>query len=316
MPATTSTAPGKIILFGEHAVVYGRPAIAAPVKEVRARAVVKANPRGPAGEIRIQAPDLGVEAELGQLLAGDPLARAVRGTLAALRLSSPPAMNLRVTSTIPIAAGLGSGAAVSVAVIRALSAFLGRPLRDEQVSSLAYEIEKIHHGSPSGIDNTTITFEKPIFFVKSKPVQIMQVSLPFSIVIADTGIASSTAASVGQVRRAWGAHKDHYEALFDSAGAVAEAARQCIEHGLVESLGPLMDANHGILSKMGVSSPELDHLVKAARAAGAWGAKLSGSGQGGNMIALVSTKTGPQVAEALLEAGAVRAILTQVANPR
>ena len=207
MPAFSAYAPGKIILFGEHAVVYGQPAVAAPVSQVKARAVVNANLRGLPGSVRIQAPDVGEDAELASLPANHPIGLAVRSVLALLKIQAPPACTLKVTSTIPIAAGLGSGAAVSVAVLRAFSAYLGRPLKDEQVSELAFEVEKVHHGTPSGIDNTVITYGKPVYFIKGKPIEMLKVPVPFTIVIGDTGIASPTAAAVGEVRQAGKAKK-------------------------------------------------------------------------------------------------------------
>ncbi len=313
MPAYAATAPGKIILFGEHAVVYGHPAIAVPVQQVHARAMLQARPFAAAGEMSIYAPDIDLETTPAQLPADHPLAAALRLTLEELNIQRIPACALRITSTIPMAAGLGSGAAVSVAIIRAWSAFLGHPLPAERVCALAYEVEKLHHGTPSGIDNTVITYEQPVYFTKGQPIERLQVARQFTIVIGDTGIVSPTAVAVGDVRKAWQKHKDHYEALFDAAGAMAGSARQAIENGAVELLGPLMDANHGVLVKMGVSCPELDALVTASRKAGAWGAKLSGGGRGGNMIALVSAEHAEHVSQALLAAGAVRTITTQVA---
>ena len=314
MPAFTATAPGKIILFGEHAVVYGRPAIAAPVGQVKARATVTADLRGEPGVVRIQAPDVGIEAILNELSPDQPLSAAVHGVLSELKIDRPLACTVRVTSTIPLAAGMGSGAAVSVAILRAFSAFLGHPLPDERVSALAYEVEKIHHGTPSGIDNTVITYAVPVYYVRGKPIQNLHVPQPFSIVIGNTGVASPTAAAVGEVRQAWKAKKEHYEALFESAGAIVDSARQMIEAGAVETLGPLMDANHGILSKIGVSSPELDRLVAAARRAGALGAKLSGAGRGGAMIALAPPNKAQAIAQALQDAGATSTIVTRVGS--
>jgi mevalonate kinase len=312
MPAFSASAPGKIILFGEHAVVYGRPAVAVPVTEVAAKVTVNANPRGEPGAVVIQAPDIGLEAMLDDLPSEHPLGLAVRECASALKVKHIPACSLRIKSTIPVAAGLGSGAAVSVAILRALSAYLGHPLSDEQVCALAFEVEKLYHGTPSGIDNTVITYARPVYFVKGKPIQRLQVKSPFTIVIGDTGIASPTSATVGEVRKAWQKSKDQYEAFFDSTGAIADSARQAIEAGGIELLGPLMDANHGLLRKLGVSCPELEALVLAARKAGALGAKLSGGGRGGNMIALVTAKNADKVAGALRDAGAVRTIVTQV----
>ncbi len=179
MPAISAAAPGKVILFGEHAVVYGRPAIAVPVMQVKARAVVTANPRGAPGEVRVQAPGIGLESTLQELDPAQPLAAAILGAASALKVKRLPACTIKITSTIPVAAGMGSGAAVSVAIMRALSAFLGHPLPDESVSRLAFEVEKIHHGTPSGIDNAVITYARPVYFVKGKPVETLQVGRPF-----------------------------------------------------------------------------------------------------------------------------------------
>ena len=312
MPAFTASAPGKIILFGEHAVVYGRPAIAVPVEQTRARAVVNPEPRQPAGYVHIQAPDIHLDANLEELPGEHPLTKAVAEVLRELRIPRLPACTLRVTSSIPVASGLGSGAAVSVAVIRALAAFLGRPLPPERVSALAYEVEKIHHGTPSGIDNTVITYNKPVYFVRDQAIQTLHSAAPFTILIGDTGIASPTAIAVSDVRRGWQADPQRYEAIFDAIGEISRQARAAIQSGTPELLGPLMDDNHAYLQDLGVSSPELDRLVFAARQAGALGAKLSGGGRGGNMIAMVEPDIAQAVAGALLEVGARRTIITEV----
>jgi len=307
---TTASAPGKVILFGEHAVVYGRPALAAPVTQVLATAKVS---DADASGIQIDAPDVGIAARLDDLPGDHPLARAVRLTLDAIpSLASPPGLRLAVRSTIPVAAGLGSGAAVAVAVIRALSAHLGHPLADERVSALAFEVEKLHHGTPSGIDNTVITYARPVYFVKDRPLEIFRAAAPFTIVIADTGKPGLTRESVGDLRTLWQAEPARWERVFDRVGEIVVQARIAIESGETSALGPLMDANHALLQEMTVSSPELDALVAAARSAGALGAKMSGGGRGGNMIALVAPGTARSVADALIRAGACGTILTKI----
>lgn len=312
MPAFTATAPGKIILFGEHAVVYGRPAIAIPVAQVKARTVVSLNPRGEPGSVQIQAPDIGLEAALSQLPVSHPLAACIHSVADALDIRRLPACTVRITSTIPVAAGLGSGAAVSITIIRSLSAFLGHPLPDDQVCRLAFEVEKLHHGTPSGIDNTVITYSLPVYFTRDQPIQTFHVPKAFTILIADTGIASPTAAAVGDVRRAWQANPVLYDMLFDAVGGITRKARQAIEAGRPQDLGPMMESNHALLQQIGVSSPELDCLVDAAMSAGALGAKLSGGGRGGNMIALVRPDQAQKIAGKLREAGAMRTISTTV----
>jgi mevalonate kinase len=312
MPAFTASAPGKIILFGEHAVVYGRPAIAVPVRQIRARTVVSADPRGQSGTVRIQAVDIGLDAGLEELEPDHPLKRVIFGVLDELHIARLPACKLQITSSIPVAAGLGSGAAVSVATIRALAAFLGRPLTDERVSALAYDVEKLHHGTPSGIDNTVITYAAPVYFRKGQPIEILHLGGHFTIVIGDTGFSSPTLVAIGDLRKLWLAEPHRYEVIFDSVGEIVQRARVCIENGMLQVLGTLMNENQSLLEQMGVSSSELDRLVEAARHAGALGAKLSGGGRGGNMIALAHPEHADQVAGALREAGAVRTWVTMI----
>src|SRR5574341_3719 len=148
---TTASAPGKIILFGEHAVVYGRPALAVPVTQVHADVEVS---DGSQPGIWIDAPDINVHNELNTLASDHPIAAAIHNFLFLSHVSPFPSLDIKIPSTIPVAAGLGSGAAVTVALVRALSRHLNHPMRDDEVSAFTYEIEKLHHGTPSGIDNT------------------------------------------------------------------------------------------------------------------------------------------------------------------
>jgi mevalonate kinase len=306
---TTSSAPGKIILFGEHAVVYGYPALAVPVTQVQAKVTVSENSRG---GIMIEAPNINLSGDLSSFAPDNPLVVVVNSVFSALGISNPPACTVYIQSTIPVASGLGSGAAVSVAIIRALSAFLGAPIPDEKVNALAFEAEKLYHGTPSGIDNTVVTYAKPVYFIKRKSIKTFHVGTPFLIMIGGTGISASTKDSVSAVRKLWEADKARWEKVFARVGEIVWNARQAIERGDTADLGKLMNANHAILQEMTVSCKELDQLVEAARKSGALGAKLSGGGRGGNMIALVEKENAPAVARALGIAGAKRTILTQV----
>src|SRR5688572_7601053 len=148
----SASAPGKVILFGEHAVVYGRPALAVPVTQVQAMARVERS----SGGFWINVPALGRRHQLEEAAPENPLALAVRQVLARAGRSSVPACELTIESTIPIAAGLGSGAAVCTATMRALAGFLGLKLSDAEVSDLVFQTEKLLHGTPSGIDNTVV----------------------------------------------------------------------------------------------------------------------------------------------------------------
>lgn len=307
------TAPGKVILFGEHAVVYGRPAIAVPVACVQATAVVEARSDG--GCFTIEAPDTGRSLTLDKASDDDPLALIVRVTLAALGFATAPPWALTIHSTVPIAAGMGSGAAVSAAIVRALAQAAGRTLSPEQVSALVYQVERIHHGTPSGIDNTVVSYARSVYFIKGQPPQPLKVAQPFWIVIADTGVRSPTRVAVGDVRRAWEADRPRYEAIFDEIAAVVEEARVVLAAGANAQLGALMARNHALLRALEVSSPELERLTDAAYRAGAQGAKLVGAGRGGNLIALVSAGQAQAVADALQEAGAARTFVAKVGEP-
>ncbi len=306
---TTASAPGKIILFGEHAVVYGRPAIAAPVTQVHADVEVT-DSRQPG--IWIDAPDISLHAELGSLPDSHPLSVLIIGTLKAVGITYKLPLTIHIHSTIPVASGLGSGAAVSVAIARALSAHLGMPLSDDQVSQLAYGTEALYHGTPSGIDNTVVTYACPVYFVKGQSIETLRVGAPFTIVIGDTGIPAPTKESVADVRRLWEREIPHWEKSFDQVGDLAKRARVAIEAGAAPLLGDLMNQNHELLQTMTVSSPELDLLVHVARSTGALGAKLSGGGRGGNMIALVKPDRAEIIANALRTVGAKNTIITTV----
>lgn len=310
--SVSATAPGKIILFGEHAVVYQRPAIAVPVTSVGVTVTVSDLPVGEPRQARILARDVVIDCPLRDLPADHPLALAVATTLAQMGLNDLPAVQLEITSTLPIAAGLGSGAAVSAAIARALSNYIGSPLTDEQVSAVAYRVDQKHHGTPSGIDNTVIAYAQPIWFVRGQGFERLTVAEPFTVVIGDSGVSSPTGAVVGDLRARWQADPQPYERLFDAVGAVASQARVLIEQGPSAGLGPLMTHNHTLLQALDVSSPALDRLVQAALDAGAFGAKLCGGGRGGNMIALVTEQLAPTVAEALRSAGAAGTITTTI----
>jgi len=305
-----ASAPGKIILLGEHAVVYGRPALAVPVPQVSARVEVARSSRL---GIWIEAADIGLHADLDSLPASDPLAALVRNLLTGFQLESRPDLRIQIHSTIPVASGLGSGAAVSVALTRAMAGELDIALSDDQVSAYAFEIEKLHHGTPSGIDNTVVTYGRPVIFATGGPPEPLNVGGPLSFVIGDTGIPAPTRASVADVRRLRDSDIDRWEAVFDEIASLVVQGRECMEAGAATQLGRLLNQNQALLEQLQVSSPELDRLIGAAREAGALGAKLSGGGRGGNMLALVEDEDAGPVSGALTAAGAARVIIASIA---
>lgn len=309
-----ATAPGKVILFGEHAVVYGRPAIAAPVSQLRARAVIEATGEP---DVLLVAPDLHVRGRLSAASAGDPLATSLRLFQNRFNLPELSGFSLTVTSDIPIAGGLGSGAAISVAVIHALLSYHDLPAATDRelISNLAFEVERLHHGTPSGIDNTVVAYEQAVYFKRQEPknrIEVFSPPRPMRLIIGDTGIRSATKDVVGDIRRQWEADPEMFEPIFDACGRIADAGREAIGAGDWPAAGRLMNENHDWLVKMTVSHPQLDLLVSAARRAGALGAKLSGAGRGGNMIALVEPEVEVAVGKGLRSAGAVRVLISDV----
>ena len=314
MPAFTATAPGKIILFGEHAVVYGEPAIAAPIQSTQARAVVTPEIAGQSGEIWIEAPDISLSADLKDLVNDHPIRKAITLVVGEENLSKVPACQIQITSSIPMASGLGSSAAISAALIQAFSAFVGQRMTADQISQATFEIEKIHHGTPSGIDNSVVVFQKPVYYQKGVPLEFLSINSPFSILIAGSGSPGDTRQAVTSVRESWLKDPDKYNGIFSSIGQLTRHAKELIVSGDPHQLGPLMDQNHRLLQDLGVSTPRLDHLVQTARKAGALGAKLSGGGLGGHLIALVFDQS-HDVQERLLEEGAEGVFQTKFSSP-
>ncbi len=313
MPAFSATSPGKIILFGEHAVVYGEPAIAIPVFSSQANAIVSAHIQGKPGEIWIEAPDISLSAPIDQLKINHPLRAAIQVVIGDKELNQVPSCNIQITSEIPPSSGLGSSAAISISLIRAFSAFLGKRLSDEEVSNFAYEVEKIHHGTPSGIDNTVISHQKPVYYRKGNPIEFLEIGKEFSVLIAYSGKPGKTKEAVEGVRERWQEEPDQYNQLFSRIGEITETAKRIIETGNPDNLGELMNENHGLLQELGVSSPKLDELIQVARDAGALGAKLSGGGLGGHIIALVKSDAA-DVSKELVKKGAISTLLTPVSN--
>jgi mevalonate kinase len=299
------TAPAKIILFGEHAVVYGEPAIAVPFNTLQAAAVATPAPQG--SGLAIVARDLNQTLQVQSLAETLDHALAYAAQITLRHLNAPvPDLTIDLSSTIPLASGFGSGAATAAALIRALSHAVGQPLEGEALNALVYEVERLHHGTPSGIDNTVIVMNAPVYFVRGDAPQPFCVGEPLTFVVANTGVAASTKETVGAVRELVERDPQMYRTLVTQIGQIVREAKTHIEQGYLIGIGHLMALNQNCLRSLTVSSPLLDRLVKAANDAGAIGAKLSGGGRGGNIIALVDSPDAPTVAAALLEAGAAQ----------
>ncbi len=308
---TSYSAPAKVILFGEHAAVYGKPAIAVPVSSLRAFADVHPEMHGKG--LYIEALDLAqvLPVTVNSDLMDNALIYTAQQVLKKL-MAHPPDATIKLTSQIPMASGLGSGAAVSTALARAVAGAVGKKLDDETLNQLIFNIEKFYHGTPSGIDNTVIVYERPVYFIKGMPLQPLSIGTPFTLVIGDTGEAGITRVAVGDVRALYDANPTKITPILDEIGIISEQAKIIIETGNPDDLAPLMTRNHELLRDLTVSALSLEKLITVAMDAGALGAKLSGGGRGGNMIALVQPYQAQSVHHALLRAGAKNAFITTV----
>jgi hydroxymethylglutaryl-CoA reductase len=294
-----SAGHGKIILFGEHAVVYGSRAVAAPIPlAVRARVVDDDD------GIWLVVPRWGVE----QRLRSEPSKRHSFEEFAALMLEElgviDRSMRIEVYSELPRAMGLGGSAAVAVAIIRALDRHYELGLTDDDINALAFRCEQVAHGTPSGIDNTVATFGRPLIYRKGDPphIQTLDLPRPITFVIGMTGVESLTAKMVARVRDGRERNRDVYDTVIKGIDAVTGQAIEAIKRYDLERLGELMNVCQGLLNGLQVSSWELEELIQIARENGALGAKLTGGGGGGSMIALCPD-SGTEVMQAMQDAG-------------
>jgi len=270
--AIRGSAPGKVILLGEHAVVYGRAAIAAAIDR---RVEVALRPA--TGSARFDQEDdsrLATALKRAAELVGGPTSDFVA----------------TISSDLPRAMGLGSSAALSVALVRALATQAGRRLEVAELSALAFEIETIFHGTPSGIDNSTAAHGGLIFFRRNEAgrAQVRPLSAACSVplVIALGREPRATQTTVGALRQRRAADPQRHEQLFDEIDRLVADAERAIVAGDLAELGVLMNSNHGLLGTLGVSTDELESMVTLARRGGALGAKLTGGGGGGAVICL------------------------------
>ncbi len=313
MISTHGTASAKIILFGEHAVVYGQPAIAIPIQDVRTSAAVSIDASISAPII--EAKDLKVETALDAATYPEaivPIIKAIE--LVHQKIVKLPKTGWRLTvwSKIPIGRGLGSSAATSIAIIRALTRAMMKFLSPKDLIKYSFEIEKLHHGTPSGIDNTVISLEKPILFRKDhEPAAIQSGSMFF--VVGDTGVTKKTGDIVAQVAEAKAKDPDQYDHIFSQIGTIARQGSLALKDGDVKKIGKLMNENHILLQRIQVSSSELENLIDVAKTKGALGAKLCGAGKGGCMVAVAKDGTAAGIiASELIKAGAARSFTTKL----
>jgi mevalonate kinase len=307
--AVTASAPAKTILFGEHFVVYGEPAIVLAIeKRAYATVTLRKDKR-----IYVLSKDLGISGyfEDDHFLAEksgedvraklEPVKTAVKSVFDQ-HLKKTVGVNVEINSSIPVAAGLGSSAAVAAATALAVGKLLNVKLTQEDVFQIAYVAEKMVHGTPSGIDPTIATYGGVISYQRNKGFTRLEVEADIPLVIGDTGIERITGNLVAEVRRMYKSYPTIVKPIIKSGGEIARRAVKALKNGDLALLGELMNINHALLCAVGVSNEALDKLVFAARKNGALGAKLTGGGGGGCMIALTEPKNLKRVKKAIEQA--------------
>jgi mevalonate kinase len=279
---------GKVILFNEHFVVYGLPAIASAIG-AKTTALVQRR-AGYGVEIEDERPETkGYKAEKAaqqkesldlmlKFMKIDTMRNAYRVTLGGDLLA---------------ASGVGASAASCAAIARAFSEELQLNYSDDKVNEAAYEGEKGYHGTPSGIDNTAATYGGLIWYKRERASHLMErmrLKKPVEIVMGNTGLVADTKVVVGGVKERKEKEPEKYGQMFHDAEQLVYEARKELEALNLKKVGEYMNQNHTLLQQIGVSCPELDLLVDLARNNGALGAKLTGTGKGGYMVALTPTK--------------------------
>lgn len=291
-------ANAKVLLLGEHAVVYGQPAVAAGLD-------LGVSATGEDGDWRLVCDAWNIDARPGD---GTRVGEAFAALIERLGglVGAGDAVRVTLAPTVPPGAGLGSSAAMAVATARAIADHAGASLDEDTLFAAALGSERVFHANPSGLDHAVAMRGGLVSYVRGTPptIRSVQSPTPLDLVIAQVAPGGDTGALVSGVALRRERFPDAIGRVIESIGDVARRGEAAIVAGDVTTLGELMDIDHGLLCALGVSTPELDAAVGAARAAGALGAKLTGAGGGGCMVALVTAETADGVASALDALGA------------
>lgn len=300
-------APTKVILFGEHFVVRGAPALAAATSLYTYACWRRTSEH----YTILHSLNLGVRC---RVYPRNECGASMEGFARIAEEAGVEGVEVVVYTEAPIGAGLGSSASASTVVAAALLDAAGS-LEKSLVAELAFEAEKVFHGRPSGIDNTVALEGGFIVYYGRMVYERLEAPHRLEAVIADTGVPRSTRTAVERVLERYSRLRSILNHVYLAASLLVWRAVRALEEGDARLLGELMDVNHGLLYSIGVSTPEIERLVWSARRAGALGAKLTGAGLGGVILALVEPGTAPVVAKALLEEGARRVYPVELGAP-
>ncbi len=297
MGRVCSKAPGKVILFGEHFVVKGTPAIAAAVNLYAETCFEQSS----TDEYLVESRQLVMKVDLRDKDIPDvflPFKRIVEIVESKYGRIKP--FRVIIDSEIPVAAGMGSSAAVSVSFTKALLDYIGVEYDLEDINDIAFEAEKLVHRKPSGIDNTIAVYGGVIYYVRGRMERLnVKWSNEYALIVADTGVKRNTGQVVQMVLERYERHPVVMEKIYEAAKQLVNEARMLLEQGDMIRLGELMNINHGLLVSIGVAIPETEILVHNILKSSGLGAKISGAGRGGIVIGLVNRKTINVVSESI-----------------
>jgi len=302
---------GKVILFGEHFVVHGVPGIVSAI-DLTAHAEVKKTGEG----ITIKDERMGAKGYSEKKRTQQK--ESIERMLKTMGVDSEKAfLEIWLGGDLPSFSGIGASAASSVAIARAVAEELEMNLSDGRINEIAYEAEKAYAGTPSGIDNTAAAYGGLIWFRKNlsggpNTIERLSIMEPVEIVIGNTGVVADTKKMVAGVAERKTRNPEKYEPLFNQAERLAYKARKALEDFDLKKIGRLMNENHGLLQEIEVSCKELDYLINLALEHGALGAKLTGGGGGGCMVALTPRKELQEAVANAMDKGGFRVLRTKI----
>jgi len=302
---------GKVILFGEHFVVHGVPGIVSAIDSTVDAEVKKIVEGITVKDERKGAKDYTTKKRTQQK---ESIERMLKTMGIDLEKAS---LEILLGGNLPGFSGIGASAASSVAIARAIAEEFKMDLSDERINEIAYEAEKAYAGIPSGIDNTAATYGGLIWFKRNlsggpDTIEKLSIRKPVEIVMGDTGIVADTKEMVAGVAARKKRNPEKYNPLFKQAEDLAFTARKALEEFDLRKVGKLMNENHRLLQEIEVSCKELDYLVNLAREKGAFGAKLTGGGGGGCMVALTPGKELQEAVATAMEKEGFKVLRTKI----
>jgi mevalonate kinase len=277
----------KVILFGEHFVVYGLPGVAAGLdKCVEIEAENVKNSQDIVFDDKVFNQKISMKKEPEHVKC-----RLFNAMFSDEEYVPKEGIKFTINSTFSPGGGMGYSAALCVAMARAMNLLFSQNWKDEKINAIAYKGECVNHGTPSGIDNTcatygtTILFEKDLNGGKNK-IRPLKCDSPLYIVLADTGIKHDTKQSVADVKKRKEGNPAEYEKIFLEYKKIIAGAKTALKFGEIEEIGKLMNQNQSLLSEIGVSCSQAEEIIKLANYENAVGAKITGAGNGGNVLVL------------------------------